>query len=438
MLVTSSIDVARQVVSGGAQSPWIKPESASGAILLWGMNLIASEKDTWRRHRRIMGPAFNSTTYAFVWAETRRIYRDMVVTEGWESKTVVDIKSVQDYTFRVALFVISACGFGVTFHWDEPPVGEDGAMGVQKALRIFAETPGLQAFAPEWVFKLPVRRFREIGTSKKVLTEYLAKQISERKAELAGVDGLNNRTDVFSLLVKASEDDGKLKMDDTELVGNVFGILFAGHETTAHTLAATLGFLGIHPEIQKEVYEQIVDIVGLERDPAFDDFVKLEKVANVFYEALRLFPAGYLMIREAIEDTTLTILDESQASGTRTVPVQKGFTVAVDMTGVQYNPRYFPEPYKFDPNRWRGVTTEAEDVTAFSVAGPRTCLGRKFAAVEAVCFLTLFLRDWKVEPALNPEETGEQWRERIMQAEVLLTLGVKPVPVRLTRLTGSG
>ncbi|KAI0262875.1 cytochrome P450 [Gloeopeniophorella convolvens] len=407
----------------------IKPESGSAAVLrvtpLWGVNLIASEKDTWRRHRRIMGPAFNPKAYALVWAETIRIYHDMVATEGWESKFVVDIKAVQDYTFRLALFVISACGFGVTFHWDEPPVGNDGTMSLQKALRIFTESSMLQIFAPKWVLKLPFQRFpppltwpprlREIMASKKVLAEYMAKQISERKAELAGTNGLDSRKDVFSLLVKASEEDGKLKMDDTELVGNVFGILFAGHKTTAHTLAATLGFLGITPEIQREVCDQIVDVVGLERDPAFDDFVNLDKVSNVFFEALRLFRTLFYSNRQVAAD----------ASGTRIVPVQKGYSVVVDMTGVQYNPRYFSEPYKFNPGRWCGVATEAE--------GPRTCIGRKFAAAEAVCFLTLFLRDWYVEPVLNPGETGEQWRERIKQAELSMTLGVKPVPVRLTR-----
>jgi len=65
--------------------------------------------------------------------------------------------------------------------------------------------------------------------------------------------------------------------------------------------------------------------------------------------------------------------------------------------------------------------------------GPRTCLGRKFAVVEAVCFLTLLVRDWIIEPIMNPGETGEQWRERVMQADVGLSLTVKSLPVRLRR-----
>jgi cytochrome P450 len=67
--------------------------------------------------------------------------------------------------------------------------------------------------------------------------------------------------------------------------------------------------------------------------------------------------------------------------------------------------------------------------------GPRTCIGRKFAVVEAVCFLTLLIRDWMIEPIMNPGETGEQWRDRVMQADVKLTLSVKALPIRLRRRT---
>ena len=118
----------------------------------------------------------------------------------------------------------------------------------------------------------------------------------------------------------------------------------------------------------------------------------------------------------------------------------------------EYNPRYFPNPYKYDPSRWRGVNAESEEITAFSVGmsehghldlrdrahlcpGPRTCIGRKFAVVEAVCFLTLLIRDWMIEPIMNPGETGEQWRDRVMQADVKLTLSVKALPIRLKRRT---
>jgi hypothetical protein len=108
-------------------------------------------------------------------------------------------------------------------------------------------------------------------------------------------------------------------------MGNVFGMMFAGHglcmlylaaqnehlmvsaETTAYSLASTIGFLGLHSDIQEDLYEQIVEVVGHDREPVsynvsriisccdievpqtFEDFPRLEKVAHAFYEALRLY-----------------------------------------------------------------------------------------------------------------------------------------------------
>ena len=68
-----------------------------------------------------------------------------------------------------------------------------------------------------------------------------------------------------------------------------------------------------------------------------------------------------------------------------------------------------------------------------SYIGPRACIGRKFATTEAVCWLALLLRDWRVEIVLRDGETREQWRERVMQAQMVLTLTVGPVPIRFVK-----
>ena len=69
----------------------------------------------------------------------------------------------------------------------------------------------------------------------------------------------------------------------------------------------------------------------------------------------------------------------------------------------------------------------------FLVLGARACIGRKFASIEATCFLTLLLRDFKVEPLLRVGETKEQWRDRVLDARITLTLGVLDIPVRFIR-----
>jgi len=258
---------------------------------------------------------------------------------------------------------------------------------------------------------------------------FMKDQVAARKREIH--DG--TQKDAFSLLVKANEnEESKYQLSDSELIGNVYIMLFAGHETTAHTLAATLGFLSLNQDIQDEVVEQIREVVGYDRDPQFEDYNNLNKVLAAFFEALRLFPSGHIMIRQASEDTVVQMPNPRGQEGTIAVPIAKGQVVVIDMVGVQRNPRYFEDPMSYKPSRWHGISNDSEDFTAFSV-GPRACIGRKFATTEAVCFLSMLLRDWKVLPKLNEGETQEEWKDRVLDAKVVLTLGVRNVPLIFER-----
>ncbi|EJD08594.1 cytochrome P450 [Fomitiporia mediterranea MF3/22] len=441
---TANLDVARQIVAGGPTSPWIKPKEYSAALLLWGMNLAGAEGgDVWRRHRRIMGPAFNNKTYTLVWNETRRVYKEMVAHEGWLAEDTIDIPTIQTYTFKLALLIIASCGFGLPFSWDEPPTGSDGSMSLQEALRVASEYNLARTSAPKWFWKLPIKKYQYVESANRTLGAFMKNQVALRKQEIRQ-DIVDNgkleseRSDVFSRLVLANESEAeKLPLDEEELIGNVFVLLFAGHETTGHTLAATLGFLGIYQEEQDAVYEQIMNAIGYDRDPTFEDYPALYKVLSAFYEALRLIPAGSVMIRSATKDTTLNIPNATDKEGTQDLFVPKNSVVCVDMVGIQYNPRYYPDPLSYKPSRWYAQeTSELPDAfTAFSI-GPRACIGRKFAMTEAVCWLSMFLRDFKVEVVLNAGESQEEARDRVLQAQMVMTLAVKPVSIRLVKRAG--
>ncbi|KAJ4473118.1 cytochrome P450 [Lentinula aciculospora] len=425
MIWTSNLNVARQIASGGNRTPFFKPSWSATALLLWGMNLFAAEGDVWRKHRRVMGPAFNNELYRLVWSQTMKTYRDLVTSEKWQEKGSISAPAVQEFTFKLALLVLGTCAFGFSFRWDEPPRTSSGNLSIQEALRTVADTYMLRGFAPKWVLKLPFRKIRQSNAAHAAMARFMRDQVVIRKTEIQD----NTRKDAFSLLVKANEqEEPKYKLSDDELIGNVYIMLFAGHETTAHTLAATLGFLAINQDVQDEVFEQVNEVVGYNRDPEFEDYHNLNKVLAAFFEALRLFPSGHLMIREAGEDTVLQIPNPRGQEGTSPFTVPKGQVVVVDMVGVQYNPRYYDDPTSYKPSRWHGIGNDSEDFTAFSV-GPRACIGRKFATTEAVCFLSMLLRDWKVTPNLNAGESKEEWKSRVLDAKLVITLGVRDVPL---------
>ncbi|KIM23392.1 hypothetical protein M408DRAFT_332387, partial [Serendipita vermifera MAFF 305830] len=102
------------------------------------------------------------------------------------------------------------------------------------------------------------------------------------------------------------------------------------------------------------------------------------------------------------------------------------------MVGIQYNPRHYPNPEVFRPSRWYDSTTD-DSFLAFSI-GPRSCIGKKFALAEGVCFLAHLLRDFEVSPLLEKNESIEGWKERVLsKVDVKLTLGLSNAPLLFKR-----
>ncbi|KAG5633566.1 hypothetical protein H0H81_006811 [Sphagnurus paluster] len=162
-LFTSNLDVAKQVLSGQTQPGQLKArhfdksESANRVLIKWGMNLVAAlNGDTWRKHRRIVGPAFNNKLYERVWAETINLYRQIEAGEGWVTKDTIEIPVVQKITTKMALLVIARCGFGLSFDWSAPPISPDGTTSVQESLRILTDSYIVSLIAPDWVRYLPL------------------------------------------------------------------------------------------------------------------------------------------------------------------------------------------------------------------------------------------------------------------------------------------
>ena len=231
-------------------------------------------------------------------------------------------------------------------------------------------------------------------------------------------------------------------------------MFFAGHETTATVMVATLCFLASHKEEQEIVLEEIRSLVS-DGELPFAHYESLVKTRSAFVEALRMIPAGSLLVRESRDDTILHVpagMDANENMIQEAVPIPKGTTVIVDMIGIRtpfatapnhvvsyliptwldYNPRTFPDPGVYRPSRWYQATSE-EAYTAFSV-GPRACIGRRFALTEGICFLAHLLRDYEVKPLLEKGETLQSWKERVLTKTVSrLSLQIVNTPLLFKR-----
>ncbi|KAF8524986.1 cytochrome P450 [Gautieria morchelliformis] len=428
MLYTTSPEVIQQIL--GYDSTFQKPDFALALDLL-GANVVASNGEQWRRHRKVTAPAFHQSTYRNVWLETARIYEDMLNTEGWNAADTFSTPSFNQATTKVALLVIAACGFGIPLPWSSPSNG----LSIRESIVTVASSILIRVYTPRLAYFLPITRLQKVDKAYTEFERFMKEHIASRKTEIKKMLALGNGvdekvgSDIFGRLVQASETEGRLGLADQELLGNCFIFLFAGHETTAHTLAVTLALLGMHQDEQDRVYRHIRDLLNTGRQLSFEDSGALTPVLSCFYEALRLYPAAYVAIREATEETVLTYPSISHPGTDEHLLVPVGSQIVLDMVNANRNPRHFPDPDKFRPSRWDQST---DSFFAFSL-GPRACLGRKFATTEATCFLSHLLRDWRVEIVRREGETDAQWESRVLYPKMAVTLTTGDVPLRFIR-----
>jgi cytochrome P450 len=200
-------------------------------------------------------------------------------------------------------------------------------------------------------------------------------------ASPASHDGEN----LLSLLLDSQEGGP----DPDQLRDDALTILLAGHDTIASALVWTWVLLARHPDVEARM-EQEVDAVLRGRSATAADVSALVFTRQVLAESLRLCPPAWVVARAAISDCEL---------GGMAVPA--GSTVLISQHLMHRDPRFFPNPSVFDPERWLDDRQTGRPRMAYLPfgAGPRSCIGEGFAWMEGVVVLATFAQRWRLRLA---------------------------------------
>ncbi|XP_043484839.1 cytochrome P450 4C1-like isoform X2 [Leptopilina heterotoma] len=181
------------------------------------------------------------------------------------------------------------------------------------------------------------------------------------------------------------------KFTDHDIREQVDTIVIAGHDTSARTLNFIFLMLASHPTIQDKAYEEIFSIYGSsdpEKDPIkYEDLNRLEYLERIIKETMRLFPAGPVIARKALENFTL---DDYK--------IPKDCGVIIPIFNIHRDEKIWPESLKFDPDRFlpeEMIKRHACSFIPFS-AGMRDCIGRTYALMSLKVFTANFLRKYIV------------------------------------------
>lgn len=357
-----------------------------------GDGLLTAEGEHWKFQRRAASPAFRidalrALVPAFSSSAQATIERIHALTPG---QTVDVMEEMQHATLDVIVETILG--------------GADPDFGYERMARIvtdYIEHMGkpdmLDLFgAPPW---LP-RPWGGKGRRRAAELQKSAVNAINRRRASGG-----QQKDLLGLLLAARDPETSRGLSDTELRDNVVTFIGAGHETTALTLTFALYLVANAPDVQDRLVREVLDVCGdrLIDAAMVDDLVYHEQVIK---EAMRLYPPVALIDRVATQDTNIG-----------DVEVKKG-DFAFNLIYIMHRHKtLWDQPERFDPERFS--PENAKKLHRFQYmpfgAGPRICIGMKFAYMEAVAMLATLVRDlrWlpnaahKVEPniriTLRPE-----------------------------------
>ncbi|MBW02511.1 Cytochrome P450 4V2, partial [Eschrichtius robustus] len=176
----------------------------------------------------------------------------------------------------------------------------------------------------------------------------------------------NKRRGFLDLLLNVTDDQGN-KLSYEEIREEVDTFMFEGHDTTAAAINLSLYLLGSYPEVQQKVDHELEEVFGRSDRPAtLDDLKKLKYLECVVKESLRLFPSVPFFARNLNEDC--------EVAGYRIV---KGSQVIIMPYALHRDPRYFPNPEEFKPERFFPENSKGRHSYAYVPfsAGPRNCIG---------------------------------------------------------------
>ncbi|KAM0808976.1 putative Cytochrome P450 [Seiridium cardinale] len=517
VMYTANAEAIHQITSRREAFP--KPTELYKLLSMYGENVVTTEGAEWKAHRKVTSTSFNEKNAALVFHETiTQTYGLLKQWLGPDGKDRRTIKTIEDDTMTLMLHIIGYAGFGLRFLWSdqklpadidprlakysalEPPSGH--SLNFKDALAGTLHHIIPLVILPRWLMRvLPFQNIRSAIKSENNLLKYFDEFVKDKvedTKEGKPEEGMN----IMGMLVRtsygdqapASEKETKLtRLRDSEIIGNAFVMMVAGHETTANATHFTLLQLATNPDAQR-LLQRDVDRIFEGADPKTWDYdqcvnpLMASYVGACMNETLRHMPPGVDIPKRVTpnQDQVLTLNGEKHV-------MPGGMRIGLVAVAVQYNPRYWPgKPSKITgadndildwvPERWYRKQidgdsaevegAESEDFGGF--AGPdtsaqlfrpvrgsylpfsdgaRSCLGRRIAQVEMVAVLSIIFQKYSIELAVDEWASDEEVekmskeektqlyakaqakaRETLRGATSLITLklhGNKFVPIRL-------
>ncbi|XKL63085.1 hypothetical protein PGB90_005449 [Kerria lacca] len=370
-------------------------------LLPWlGNGLLTSSGSKWHSHRKLITPAFHFKILD-IFLEVFVEKCDILI-KRLDKECDKEEFDVYPYITQCALDVICETAMGVPVYAQNETKSE-----YVKAIYEISELTVLRARKP-WLWYTPIFKFSDDGKkyfeslnilhsfSRKVIQDrkqYLSKEMTQKLSDTDEI-GTKKRLAFLDLLLEAAADGDVLT--DEEIREEVDTFMFEGHDTTTASICWIIYLLGAYPHHQKKVVEELNTIFGdSDRVVKMQDLNEMKYLERIIKDALRLFPSVPFIGRKLKEKTTI---------GNYILP--EGAHLIIHLYHIHRCSDQFPDPEKFNPDNFLPeniLKRHPYSYVPFS-AGPRNCIGQKFALIEEKIILSQILRNYRIESTKKFEE----------------------------------
>ena len=356
----------------GHHRDFVKGRANAKVGVVVGQGILLSEGEPWRRHRRIVQPAFQHdrvTGWADVMVEEIEALvlrwqdgdeRDVLADMSGLAMAIVGRTLLDSAIAPAEIDIVREAAATLTDHFD-------------------SRFNTLAFFIPD---RLPTPGNRRMRRAVRRVDAIVYRLIAERR------DSGQRGGDVISMLLDARDESGQ-GLSDLEIRDEVMTLFMAGHETTAVALTWALDQLARAPEAQAALATEVAAVLD-GRAPGVADLHRLRYTEACVFETLRLYPPAYGLSREVATPTSV--------GG---CPLPRRSIAVVSLWAAHRDPQAFDEAESFRPGRWLdGLARRLPRGRYLPFAeGPRKCIGAGFAMQEMTLALATIIGRWQLHPA---------------------------------------
>ncbi|KYM92452.1 Cytochrome P450 9e2 [Atta colombica] len=356
-----------------------------------GRNLFNLKGDHWREMRKLLSPSFTSSKMKMMFGLICQCAENFSNFVAMQTEEAAKTYNMKDLLSRYTNDTVATCAFGIEVDSFKNPNNEFFLLG-KKAFNF----DGWLAFK-----FLMHRNFPQLAKLIKLRmfgpeVENFFKDIVATTVKTRDEQGIV-RPDMIQLMMETRNKNIGPEYDINEMTAQAFVFFLAGFDTISSAMCFTTYEIGINPDVQRKLREEVDDVLRQTNGkPTYEAINCMKYLDAVISEALRLYPVASFLDRKCVKETKLP---PATPDG-KPITIKPGDSIWIPNFSLHRDPKYYPHPDKFDPDRFLNGDVDNSVYMPFGI-GPRICIGNRFALMQAKIMLFYLLWRCDLEPDIK-------------------------------------